>query len=312
MGKRNFAQSNIAGALTLTCCALFAGNPADVPQIEADFAWRMAERAVAEGPRVSGSEGARRTVFRMKEEAEKYPRFRSRIMEFPEEICTGEKITFRNLVVEIPGRSGKFVLVGAHYDTKYLPDAPREFVGANDGASGAAALLAMIRAIDRSGGIPPIGIRFVFFDGEECRVEYARNDGLHGSRYEAAQLERNGMLRDCRAMLLLDMVGDRELSITFPAGCDAALREMAREEAAKLGVQRFFGDYSGDILDDDFPFRARGIPTLNFIDFQYGPENRYWHTPEDTLDKLSRESLKTVADVVLALIWRLGEEQAHR
>lgn len=299
-------------AAILTAGFFWTGSSADVPQIEADFAWRMAERAVAEGPRISGSEAAWRSILWMKREAEKYPRFRSRIMEFSEEICTGEKITFRNLVVEIPGRSGKFVLVGAHYDTKYLPDALREFVGANDGASGAAALLAMIRAIDRSGEVPPLGIRFVFFDGEECRVEYARNDGLHGSRYEAAQLARNGMLRDCRAMLLLDMVGDRELSITFPAGCDAALRQTAREEAAKLGMQRFFGDYSGDILDDDLPFRARGIPTINFIDFCYGPGNRYWHTTEDRLDKLSRESLKTVADVVLALIWRLGEEQAHR
>ena len=74
------------------------------------------------------------------------------------------------------------------------------------------------------------------------------------------------------------------------------------------GKRSCFTDYPGNILDDDLPFQARGIPALNFIDFSYGPDNGWWHTSADTLDKLSPQSLKTVADVALALIWRLGGE----
>lgn len=288
----------------LAVCAGIAGEP---PRTDAGFAWSMAERAVAAGPRHSGSEGALRSALWMERELKRYPRFSTRIVEFTEKTPAGE-VTFRNLVAEIPGRSAKFAVVGAHYDTKYLPEVSPEFIGANDGGSGVAALLAMIRAIDRMKEPPPLGIRFVFFDGEECRVRYGRDDGLHGSRREAQLLEEAGRLRDCCAMILLDMVGDRELSITFPKNSDPELKQLALEEAEKQGKRSRFTDYPGNILDDDLPFQARGIPALNFIDFNYGPDNGWWHTSADTLDKLSSQSLKTVADVALALIWRLGGE----
>lgn len=290
----------------LAVCAGIAGEP---PRIDAGFAWSMAERAVAAGPRHSGSEGALRSALWMERELKGYSRFSTRVVEFTQKTPAGE-VTFRNLVAEIPGRSAKFAVVGAHYDTKYLPEAEPEFAGANDGGSGVAALLAMIRAIDRMKEPPPLGIRFVFFDGEECRVRYGRDDGLHGSRREARLLEEAGRLRDCRAMILLDMVGDRELSITFPKNSDPELKQLALEEAEKQGRRSRFTDYPGNILDDDLPFQARGIPALNFIDFSYGPDNGWWHTSGDTLDKLSPQSLKTVADIALALIWRLGGESA--
>ena len=290
------------------CAAVAASPPPPPPAVDASYAWRMAEQAVEIVPRHAGSPGALRSIQWMERELKQYSQFRVRIEEFSEETPAGETV-FRNLVAEIAGSSPQFVLIGAHYDTKYVPaEAGFRFQGANDGASGVAVLLAMIRAVDAQKTPPPLGIRFVLFDGEECRESYSRHDGLHGSRREAQSLEKSGRLRDCRAMLLADMVGDRELRITFPANSDAKLKSLAREEADKLGVGHLVSGNTGWILDDDLPFQVLKIPTLNFIDFDYGPGNSWWHTPEDTLDKLSPRSLKTVADLMLALVWRLGDE----
>ncbi len=286
--------------------ALACGAALHGLEVDADFAWRMAEQAVAAGPRHSGSEGAQRSAEWMTEELKKHTRFTIRAVTFEEETPAG-RIAFCNLVAELAGTSPKFVVVGAHYDTKHLPELAGDYLGANDGASGTAALLAMIQALNQAQTPLPFGVRFVFFDGEECRRNYASNDGLHGSRHYVRSLRESGELADCRAMLLLDMIGSRDSTITFPKNSDPDLRKLALEEAAKRGHRNRFADYSGGILDDDLPFLAAGIPALNFIGFRYGPDNSYWHTAEDTLDKLSPQSLKIAADVALAVLLRLGE-----
>ena len=104
-------------------------------------------------------------------------------------------------------------------------------------------------------------------------------------------------------MLLLDMVGDAELGITLPGNCDTELIRRARQAAKQQGVADKFGFYlRGAIIDDHVPFQELGIPSLDLIDFQYGPNNSYWHTNLDRMDKLSAASLGVVGNVVLAML----------
>jgi Zn-dependent M28 family amino/carboxypeptidase len=105
------------------------------------------------------------------------------------------------------------------------------------------------------------------------------------------------------------MIGDRDFRVTFPRSSSPALVSRAFRIAQDQGTRRFFGTrLKGDILDDHIPFRQRGIEVINFIDFEFGPGNAYWHTPEDTLDKLSAESLEIVGNVALQLIYELAED----
>lgn len=211
-------------------------------------------------------------------------------------------LVFRNVIATLPGHGNQFVVVGSHYDTKRLPTV-QGFQGANDSGSSTGALLAMIRTLrtlDRGRGCE---LQFVFFDGEECIERYGPADGLHGSRRFVEVLHEQERIDACRALILLDMMGDRDLNITFPRDADRSLVQKAFTIAQRQGTRQHFSLLlRGTILDDHTPFARRGIPWINFIDFQYGPDNAYWHTAEDTMDKISAESLAIVSDVALQLV----------
>ena len=213
-------------------------------------------------------------------------------------------MTFRNLIAEIPGRSREWVLIGCHYDAKKFLNTPG-FQAANDGASGVAALLAMIRALEKYPDKPPFTLRFVFFDGEECLYKYGENDGLHGSRALAEKYERDGELKNCRAMILLDMIGDRDLNLTLPANSSPALADALTRIIRQHFPALRFEKLSYDMLDDHVPFFRRGVPAVDLIDFNYGPANSNWHTAGDTLENISAQSICTAADLTFALIWNL-------
>ncbi|MBI4721009.1 MAG: Zn-dependent exopeptidase M28 [Chitinivibrionia bacterium] len=192
-----------------------------------------------------------------------------------------------------PARRGR-----THYDTKLIGAFP--FVGANDGASGVAVLLELARVLPARKN--PATIWLVFFDGEEALASYSNSDGLHGSTYMADQLSKSGEIAKVKAMILLDMVGDAHLSIEAESRSTKWLRKIVWENAGKLGHAAYFTSNPTRILDDHVPFLDRGVPSLDIIDFHYGPgskTNEYWHSPEDTLDKVSPRSLKIVGDVVL-------------
>jgi Zn-dependent M28 family amino/carboxypeptidase len=215
---------------------------------------------------------------------------------------------FRNVVATIPpapgsvppGKSPSLLLVAAHYDTKSgIPG----FVGANDSASGVAVLLELARAWTAE-PLPGTEIRLACLDGEECAVRYGPRDGLHGSRRWAADLEASGDLPRVRAFLLLDMVGDADLTLTLPRNCTPSLLTLAFEAARAEGIRNRVSLSPGPVLDDHVPFFERGVPALDLIDFQYGSApglNDYWHTPADTPDKLSGESLAFAARLVLRI-----------
>ncbi|MBO4648149.1 MAG: Zn-dependent exopeptidase M28 [Lentisphaeria bacterium] len=274
---------------------------ASLPKTDRQSAWSYAERSVSFGVRHSGSRANADSADWILKTASGFRKFKVSEQRF-EEQTPGGKITFRNLIAELPGRSREWVLIAAHYDAKKLSSSPG-FQAANDGASGVAALLAMIQTLEKYPGKPPFTLRFVFFDGEECLYRYTGSDGLHGSRALAEAYERSGELKHCRAMILLDMIGDRDLNLTLPANTSPALMKhferIVRTSLPDLRYEKL----SYDMLDDHVPFFRRGVPCIDLIDFDYGPKNSYWHSDGDTLDNISAESICTVADLALALAW---------
>lgn len=305
MGYRGMIVG-MAFSAVLAACALFAvscgSDRIPPPSVDGGRAFELAKEVVEIGPKPSGSESARKTVEFIA------GKLRSLgldvVVDEWREITPNGMTTFRNVVADIPGRSGgKYIVVGCHYDTKRLLMTP-DFVGANDGASGVGLLIAMAEAIQASGVKPPLPLKLAFFDGEECLDSYSEHDGLHGSKRLCVELSKaGGGLEKCRAMILLDMVGDKDLSVTIPGNSDRKLVDALLSAARARGTERYFERTDRGVLDDHVPFHKRGVPSLDIIDFNFGPGNRYWHTGEDTLDKISPESLRIVGDAALGLIW---------
>ena len=211
------------------------------------------------------------------------------------------KIHFVNLIARFSGDANaappSFVLC-SHYDTK-LFDTIR-FVGANDGGSSTGLLLEFARAI---GQHPSLArkLELAFFDGEEAYENFSDTDGLYGSRYFARQLQGEGA-KQFRGGILFDMVGDRSLGITLPADSPAAMARDVFAAAEALKLRKYFSYLDRDLLDDHAPLNAIGIPTIDIIDFDYP----WWHTADDTMDKISAQSLQIVGSVALYYLAEFG------
>jgi glutaminyl-peptide cyclotransferase len=204
----------------------------------------------------------------------------------------------RNVVAAIPGRRPGTIVLGAHHDTKAgIPG----FVGANDGASGVAVLLELARVLPRP--LPGPSVVLAFFDAEEARGDRPfASDGARGSAQFVRLAEAGGEqaappLRRIRAMYLLDLVGDCDLHIPREGNSSEELYERLDGPA--------FGGETAPILDDHIPFLAAGIPAVDLIDFEYGPGPRpgaWFHTSEDSLDKVCPEGLGQVGRAVIGAI----------
>lgn len=269
------------------------------PQIDADKAFSLLKAGAAIKPRHSGTEGAKKTVAFIADHIKELG-YECQKDKWSENTPAG-KIEFCNVIGEIPGKTDKLILVGCHFDGKKITYVPN-FEGANDGASGVALLLSMMLAIKNAKMTPPATLKFVFFDGEECFNEYTPTDGLFGSRHLAMQMKESGMIKNCLAVVLLDMIGDRDLTITLPSGSDERLASQLLRIAGQQGVKQHFTRNETDIIDDHTPFQRQGIPVIDIIDFQFGKGNRYWHTSADTVDKTSAKSLQITGNATLQLL----------
>ncbi|MBO4632673.1 MAG: M28 family peptidase, partial [Lentisphaeria bacterium] len=300
-----FPMKSMFWGLTVFLLFLAGCSPAvpfaQLPKTDPALTWYYVEKSVSFGSRYSGSQAIADYARWIRRTAAESSKFKVSEHVFTEQTPAG-KITFRNIIAEIPGRSREWILVGAHYDAKKFLSVPG-FQAANDGASGTAALLAMIHALEKYSAKPPFTLRFVFFDGEECLYRYSDNDGLHGSRALAAFYEKNGELKNCRAMILLDMIGDRDLNLTLPANCSPALTAHFEQIVRNFLPSLRYEKLAYDMLDDHVPFLRRGVPVLDLIDFDYGPHNSYWHSAGDTVENVSAQSICTAADLAMALIW---------
>jgi len=204
------------------------------------------------------------------------------------------KVHFVNLIARFSDNgnaASPSFLLSSHYDTK-LFDTIR-FVGANDGGSSTGLLLELARVI---GQHPNLGrkIELVFFDGEEAYENFSEADGLYGSRYFAKQLPSDGA-KQFHAGILFDMIGDRSLGITLPADSPAGMARDIFAAAEALKLRNYFSYLDRDLIDDHAPLNSIGIPTIDIIDFDYP----WWHTADDTIDKISAQSLQIIGSVAL-------------
>jgi hypothetical protein len=303
-----------AAALLLALCAACQGGsalpePAPVPEapgpFDEDRAWDLLLAQVALGPRPAGTPAAAACRDLIAGELERAGLTPVREA-FRAETPSGP-IEMENVWAEFEGApqaSGEpapVLVLGAHYDTKRLPF---EFVGANDGASETAALLELARVI-AAGPPRPLTYRFLFFDGEEAvRRDWADPDNRYGSRHHVRELtKRRGALGRVRAMVLLDMIGDRDLVLERDSNSSRELLDLFVRTAEALGDDALFARRAIPIKDDHQSFLEFGVPSIDLIDLSYGEVgNEYWHTAQDTVDKCSAESLGRVGRLVLAAL----------
>jgi len=308
--KRNGSAIWMAAALGLAAgCGGNGGRPdaagpaVESPALSAAQTAISGERALEEvralvelGPRDAGTDGALRAAEHLRGRLEALG-IAAEIQEFHEKSPEGPETPFRNVIGRIPGTSDRILMLGSHFDTKAGIE---PFEGANDSGSSTGLLLELGRGL-AADAPHPMEIWLVFFDGEECMVRYGPRDGFHGSQHLAATLADEGRLADVSALILMDMVGDRNLNVTIGRNNSPELVALAFEAARAEGVRRHFTLYPGHILDDHVAFLERGVPAINLIDFHFGSapgKNDWWHTPEDSMDKLSAESLEIVGRVV--------------
>lgn len=218
-----------------------------------------------------------------------------------------------NVTAELAGESKDVIIISSHYDTK--PVKEFRFVGANDGGSSTGALIEMARALAVSGQKPRFTYWFVFFDGEEafcknwddCKNAGAP-DNTYGSRRYVEQLAQRGETKRVRAMILLDMIGYTDLSISRETLSTPWLVDIIWETARELGYAAQFPDTEHSVEDDHIPFLRAEIPVADLIQLSEYP---YWHQAGDTLDKISPRSLQIVGETVIASLPRIEQRLAR-
>jgi Zn-dependent M28 family amino/carboxypeptidase len=202
-----------------------------------------------------------------------------------------------------------FILAG-HYDTLFKPG----FIGANDGGSSTAILLAFADALAHQK--TNMQIWLVWTDLEEAVKAFTADDGLYGSRHLAHKLAASGMVPRIRGLFLLDMIGDKDLNVARETGSNRALQDFIARAAADLGYSGYFFQYEAGIIDDQVPFINAGIPSVDVVDAEYGPMSAgndgmgaYHHTNEDTMDKVSQHSLEIVGRTILLTVELLDAQR---
>jgi Zn-dependent M28 family amino/carboxypeptidase len=209
-------------------------------------------------------------------------------------------VKMTNVVATIPGARPERIVFTGHYDTKLFRDFT--FVGANDGGSSAAFLLELARVLKARKN--PLTMEILFLDGEEAfhPTEWRGTDHTYGSRYYVEAAKRDGTLKSIRALVLVDMIGGRDLTLDRETNSTPWLTETLWQTARKLGVQDNFPDRPEPIEDDHLPFLEAGVQAVDIIDLNHYAAAGWWHTREDTLDKTSARSLQVVGDVLLAAL----------
>ena len=284
-------------------------KPASAPGIpdpgafQATSAWAYVEGLVAIRPRDAGTPGARRAAQWIYDTLATFG-YEPELDSFDDPIPAGTA-TFHNVIARLPGTGSGIILLISHFDTKngIGPD----FQGANDSGSSTGVLLELARRF--AGNRPGPSIWFAFVDGEECRTAYGPHDGLHGSRRLARELRETDIASTVSAVIVLDMIGDRDLTVNVPANGTPYLVALAFRAATEAGIRPRFRLYDHAVLDDHVPFMEAGMPAINLIDFEYGSRpgaNDYWHTMEDSLDKLSVQSLEHIGRTTIRMIQTLA------
>ena len=288
-GSQAWWRAALAGLLALATSVASAQAPV---AFDSNKAWEHVRQQIAIGPRPSGSPGNVKTRQYI---TAQLAALGITAVEQPFEGATPVgPIKMANLVGTIPGKSPDRIILASHFDTKLYREV--RFVGASDGASSTAALLELARVLKARKDLP-FTIELLFFDGEEAVLEWTATDSTYGSRHYVDAARKSGSLKSIRALVLLDMIGDRNLTIRRDPNSTRWLTDIIWATARKLGHRQFM-DEEMAIEDDHLPFLKAGVPAVDIIDLDY-PQ---WHTPQDTIDAIAARSLQVVGDVVVAAL----------
>ena len=203
-------------------------------------------------------------------------------------------IAMENIIARFPGKSGRAIAITGHYDTKKMAN----FVGANDGGSSTGFLLELAATLQ---GRPRVDdVYIVFFDGEEAIRDWTETDSLYGSRHLAEKWTKDGTSGRLKALINIDMIGDRNLKLLYDGYSAPSVRDLIWNDAAALGYAKEFPRANQTVEDDHIPFLKAGVRAVDLIDFE--SQSTFWHTPQDTMDKLSPRSFEVVGAVVMKAI----------
>lgn len=316
MPRRSLTVARALGASALVLALAACDEPGPVsgptpgrPSFDGDAALDLVRTQVGFGPRVPGTEGHARQLAWMVERLDTLAA-EVAVDTFTHVTTGGTSLELFNVIARFQPEATRRILLLAHWDTRPRSDAAADSAlrdipvpGANDGASGTAVLLVLAELF--AAHPPPMGVDLLLTDGEDYGPTL--DDMLLGARRYASTLPAEG--RPVYGVLL-DMVGDAEPS--FPVEENSAehanpvVRKVWRA-AERLGYRDWFPSHVGQTLvDDHVPLIEAGLPTANVVDFSYGPGNRYWHTPDDTPERLDARTLEMVGEVVAELIYSGG------
>lgn len=269
------------------------GAQDDAGTFDAARAWEHLRAQVAIGPRVAGTPANAKTRAYLLQEL---AALGISAVEQPFEARTPlGAVKMANIVATLPGDRPERIILASHFDTKLFKDF--RFVGASDSASSTAALLELGRVLKTRPR--PFTLELLFLDGEEAFVEWdLQRDAVYGSRHYVQQARASKTLDGIKALILLDMIGDKDLNIRREENSTPWLTDIIWATARRLGAARHFVDETTVLEDDHLPFLQAGVPAVDIIDFDYAA----WHTASDTLENVSQQSLKIVGDVVLAAL----------
>jgi hypothetical protein len=269
-------------------------------KINGDRAFQTLKDFVALGPRYLGSEGHTRAeqyiVNHLGGAQIEQDRFNVQTAAGP--------FAMNNIIAKFPGKKDGVIVLAGHYDTN-LPLKNTSFIGANDGGSDVGLMLEIASQLRVH---PPEGysVWLLFTDGEEATIAWTDADSVYGSKHLAKRWADDGTAANIKAFLLLDMIGDKDLHFDDDTNSTPWLAEVVRRAGQRLGLQSHFSSRANPIQDDHLPFRAVGIPVVDIIDLDYGFDNIYHHTTEDTPDKCSPASLQITGDIVMESIRALN------
>jgi len=291
MIKNGIILSIILAAGMLSGCQTLKRSQKDIPNFDANRAFRDVEFQLSLGPRIPGTVGHAQVLDWMQAELE------ASSWQVERQAST---INGKDIINLVGSRGeGKYILLGAHYDSRIYADQDpdpslrdKPLPGANDGGSGVAVLLELARTLPEDLGE---SVKLVFFDAED-------NGGIEGWEWimgsTAFVREMDG---EPSAVVIVDMIGDADLEVYYERNSDLGLMEEIWQQARSMGYEEYFiPEYRHSMLDDHTPFVNAGIPAVDVIDFDYP----YWHTTSDTLDKVSPQSLKAIGDTLTA--WLLS------
>ena len=269
-----------------------AAQRATAMKFDAARAWTDLQRQVGFGPRPSGTPALVKTRQYILDQL-KAAGIRTQEQTFTATTPAGP-VPMTNVIATIPGRRPERIVLASHYDTKR---APFKFVGANDGASSTAAVLELGRAL--ASNQPAFTIELLFLDGEEAvNWDWAGTDNTYGSRHYVQAAQKAGTLGGIKALVLLDMIGDRDLIIRRESYSTPWLVDAIWGAAARAGhAGTFIGELT-TVEDDHVNFVRAGVPSVDVIDL----DNPTWHTAQDDLEHVSQKSLQVVGEVILAAL----------